>query len=69
MLIMGVGGRQNGIGISTIQIPFTQLNLLVDVPFPIIPTDVPTLLSMRDMVINGLDISIQVKYLTHDKYK
>lgn len=46
-------------GIPKIQVPFNELRVIIDVDFWIIEERVPTLLSMRDMIHNGLDISIQ----------
>lgn len=57
--VRGIGGRQNAIGMETIQIPFKELHLIIDVEFMVIGGDIPKLLSMRDMYTNGLDISIQ----------
>lgn len=55
----GIGGSQSAVGMAMIQIPFRDLELIIDVWFTVINQDVPTLLSMRDMVTNGLGISIQ----------
>lgn len=46
------------IGTGRIQIPFTAFILIDDVDFLILIKNVPTLLSMRDMVVNMPDISI-----------
>lgn len=57
--VKGIGGRQVVVGVANIQIPFDKLGLIIDVWFAILDADVPTLLSLRDLWINGLDISIQ----------
>lgn len=43
---------------ESIQIPFNVLGLIINVDFMLIKDDIPTLLSMRDMLKNGLNISI-----------
>lgn len=62
----GIGGRSKSIGTATIPVPFSDLNLVIDVRFQIVTDDVPTLLSMKDMMDNGLNIRIQSKEV---KYK
>lgn len=42
-----------------IQILFKDLRLVIDVEFLIMSDDIPTLLSMRDLAVNNLDISLQ----------
>lgn len=46
-------------GAVSIQIPFTYLEVKIDVQFLMITEDIPSLLSMKDVVENGLEISIQ----------
>ena len=64
--LKGIGGKSVSIGTATIPVPFKDLNLVIDVTFQILDSNVPTLLSMKDMHDNGLDISIQDKVV---KYK
>lgn len=57
--VKGIGGSSRMIGEVTIQIPFTRLNVVLDIELSIIRTDTPSLLSNKDMLDNGLDISLQ----------
>ena len=61
--VRGIGGRSEVIGEATIQIPFLKLHLIIDVEFSILKEISPSLLSNRDMIENGLDISLQGGYL------
>lgn len=51
-----IGGPQRAIGTAMINIPFRDLEIIIDVHFMVIKDDIPTLLFMREMVTNGLDI-------------
>lgn len=62
--IRGIGGRRKAAGMEMIQIPFSDLGLVIDVDFVIINEEVPSLLSMKDMYTNGLDLSIQGRYVS-----
>lgn len=57
--IRGIGGVQKAVWVVRVQIPFDGLRTVIDVDFLIIEDDFPTLLSMKYMVTNGLDISLQ----------
>lgn len=57
-MVRVIGGIQRQNGIVVIQITFTYLQLLIYVMFMLIYHDVPTLLSLRGMVTNGLAIPI-----------
>lgn len=63
--LKGLGGTRPGIlGVVKLQVPFSNLNLVIDVDFSMIsdedPRDPsPTLLSMKDMLDNNIDISIE----------
>lgn len=46
----GNGGSSTSSGIFMIQVPFNYLDFIIDVSFLIIKEDVPTLLSMRDLL-------------------
>lgn len=61
--VKGIGGRSSSIGEATLQIPFDKLGIIIDVEFSILAKDTPSLLSNRDMIVNGLDISWQGGYL------
>lgn len=59
--LLGIGGSSSTIGTATIPVPFKNLQLTIDVDFKIVRDNVPTLLSNKDMIVNGLDISLQDK--------
>lgn len=61
--LKGVGGNGKVIGEPHIQIPFNALRLIIDVTFSIMEQDTPSLLSNKDMIDNGLDVSLQGRYL------
>ena len=61
--LKGIGGLGTVIGEVTIQISFVELGIIVDVDFEVMKDECPTLLSNKDMIINGLDISLQGCYL------
>lgn len=61
--LRGIGGHGTIVGEAMIQIPFGDLGLVIDVTFTILEEDVPSLLSNRDMIDNGLDLSLQGRYL------
>ena len=63
--LKGTGGLSSAIGSACIPIPFKSLNLIVDVKFQSLKYNVPTLLCMKDMIQNGLDISIQKKEIRY----
>lgn len=57
--ILGIGRRVPSMGSVFIQIPFSGLQLEIDVDFLLVHKPVPSLLSMRDMLQNGLDSSLK----------
>lgn len=63
-MIRGIGDKTESIGWVTIQITVKLLNVTSDVFFHVSKEDIPTLLSMKDMVDNGLDISIKSRYVS-----
>lgn len=68
--VEGMGGRWTSHRTALIHIPLRNLNLVIDVDSLVIPDDIPSLLCMKDIVNNGLDISIEhhavgFKDLTH----
>jgi len=67
--LRGIGGKSAALGSAWIPIPFTKLKLIVDVNFQIVNDNVPTLLCMKDMVQNGLDISIQKSEISYKHRK
>lgn len=62
--VNGIGGKSVAIGATIIEVPFRDLGIVIDVRFLIISSDVPTLLSMRDMVDNKLDTSVQERTIS-----
>ena len=61
--INGIGGKQLTIGSTTINVPFPDLKVFVDVTFHVIDGAVPTLWSRRDIKESGIDLSIQREVL------
>lgn len=57
--VKGVRGTQKGIGAARIDIPFKCLKITISVLFLILKGEIPGLLSMRDMITNGLELSLQ----------
>lgn len=53
-------------GTVRLQIPFKKLGLEIEADFLIIKESVPTLQSMKDMLKNGIDISIQGCFIEYD---
>lgn len=63
--ISGIGGSRKTMGTATIPIPFKDLKIVIDVTFQIMEDYVPSFLSMKDMVENDLNLSIQRKVLMY----
>lgn len=59
----GIGGEGKVIGDATIPVPFTDLNLILDIDFVIMKDHCTSLLCNKDMINGGLDISIQGRFL------
>lgn len=57
--VQAIGRRRTSICTAVTQIPGRDLQLITDVDLLIIPDDVPSLLSMKDMVESGIEISVQ----------
>ena len=57
--LKGIGGISKVLGIARIQIPFLQLGVFLDIDFAIVDQDCPSLLCNKDLIENGLDISLQ----------
>lgn len=57
-MLSGLGGRSAPIWSAVIPVPFEKLKLVIDVRFQFVRDNVASLLSMKDMVDNGLDISL-----------
>lgn len=53
-----ISGTRKSIGSAMIQIPFPAVCIIIDVEFLIMSGNVPTLQSMRDMLVNNLEVSI-----------
>lgn len=65
-IVRGIGRYQDAAGMASIQIPFQDLGLILDVDFKLLSERVPPLLSMRDMVGNSLDFSLQDRTITFE---
>lgn len=61
--VTGKDGKMVAIDEGTIQIPFPGIGITIDVDLKILEADTPSLLSNKDMIENGLDISMQGDYL------
>lgn len=57
--IRGIGGTRKELGLEMIQIPFTDLVIVEYMYLLTIDEDVSSLLSLRDMYENVLDLSVQ----------
>lgn len=58
--LVGLGGHTiQAVGTAHIPIPFTELDLIIDVDFRIIKDNTTSILSLMDLKRNGLDISVQ----------
>lgn len=62
-LLNGIGESGTVTGEARIQIPFSALDLVIDVTFSILKEDAPSLLINRDMIDNGLEISLEGRYI------
>lgn len=62
--IRGIGGRRKAVGMDRIQIPFSDLGTVIDVDFLIIMEAIPSLISMKDISTNGMDIYIQGRFIS-----
>lgn len=60
----GIGGGQKTTSIVTIQMHSLDLELTFDVEFMVNRKSIPPLLSMTNMITNGLDIYIQQRHMT-----
>lgn len=60
----GIGGTGTILGEATLPVPFSELGLVLHIAFVVLERDCPTLLSNKDMLDNGLDISIQDRYIS-----
>jgi len=67
--LVGIGGTTESLGTAVVPIPFKDLDLVADVRFRILKNNCPTLLCLRDMIENGLDISIQDQTISYDFLK
>lgn len=52
-----------------IPIPFKNLNIVIDLRFQILDNYIPSLLSMKDMIENGLGNNIQSNPVTNKNFK
>lgn len=61
--VKGIGGRQNAGGMASIQIPFKELDLIINVEFMVMKGNIPTLLSIRGIMTDRLAISMQMCHI------
>lgn len=59
-----IGGHQAALLFANIEVPFKYLGLTITVDFNLLPGNVPSLVSPRDLHDNSLDISPQRKLVT-----
>lgn len=64
-----VAGISKGIGVVRLQIPFADLDMIIDVYFLVLNGDVPTLMSGKHTISRGLDISLIIRYVSHGNRK
>lgn len=57
--IRGIGGSCDSIGDAEIQIPSRNFGILIELKFLHLTENLPTLLSMKEMLQNELDLSNQ----------
>lgn len=57
--VTGIGLEVKVLGSIQLQIQFNDIHLFICVYFLVLKQQIPTLLSLRDMMINGLDISLK----------
>lgn len=57
--VVGIGGGTKGTGTETIPIMFPDLRLIIDVNLLLMSGKMPSLLCMKDMKKNDLDITLQ----------
>lgn len=67
--VRGIGERRKARGIAKIQIPFVDLRAVMDVDVSIFAKNFLSLLSLRDMYKNGMDLSIQGRYVSLETKK
>lgn len=60
----GTRGRHSSVGSALIQIPFQNRRVVIDLDVLLLVNDIAIRLVMRDIVNNGLDVSIQRTYIT-----
>lgn len=63
-MVTGIWGEVKVLGTVKIQIPFDEINHFIDVAFLVLDEKVPTLLSLRDMPVNRLEISVQILHVS-----
>lgn len=57
--VKGIAGKTGAIDEVTIQIPITDIGIIIHVEFSVLPGDTPSLLSNKDMIESGLDFGLQ----------
>lgn len=57
--VIGLGGLIQIVGRVIIQVPSLKLHLIMDIDFSIVYQNIPELLSLKDMLDNGIYISVE----------
>lgn len=63
--VKGIGGKRSTMRETVIQTPFVDWDVIIDVRFIILDLDIPSLLSTKDLLTNGLDIYRQECVIKH----
>lgn len=63
--VEGIVGDLSVVGKVTMQITFVDPHLLIDVDFLVLRENIPTLCSMQNMNLNGLDIYLKKRHVSH----
>lgn len=61
--ITEIGGISKSVGVVIIQVPFAKLSAVIDVSCPELAQNIRNLLSIKAVLENDLDISIQGSYI------
>lgn len=62
--VNGIGGPEKGIGLVTIDIQLADLNIIFNVKLLMLSKKIPALLRMKDLITNGLNLSLQRRTIT-----
>lgn len=54
----GIGGNRKYVGKVLLQVPFKCLGVVIDIYFMLLEGKVPTIMCLKDLYRNGMDISV-----------